>query len=135
MNNSDMNGILGLLENMDNDVVNNVKNMVDSGNIPDNIKEMLVNLNTKSNKNSASSSDTNASNNNFNVDMETVLKMKSIIDAMNKKDDPRSNLLQSLKPYLREGRKDKLDQYVNLLNMSKIADLMKNDNKENNGNG
>ena len=56
--------------------------------------------------------------------------MKSIIEAINTKDDPRANLLYSLKPYLRESRKSKLDQYVNLLNMTKIAEIMKNEKKE-----
>ena len=45
---------------------------------------------------------------------------------MNQKNDPRSNLLASLKPYLRDGKKEKLDNYINLLNMSKIAETLKN---------
>ena len=51
----------------------------------------------------------------------------------NSKNDPRANLLNSLKPYLRDSKKSKLDNYMNLLNVSKIADLMKNanNNKEN----
>ena len=44
---------------------------------------------------------------------------------MNNKNDPRTNLLYSLKPYLRDGKKEKLDQYVNLLNVSKIAEILK----------
>ena len=66
----------------------------------------------------------------------TILKMKSIMEKMNSSNDPRSNLLYSLKPYLREERKGKVDQYANLLNFAKIAELLKNDNnKENNPNG
>ena len=57
--------------------------------------------------------------------------MKSIMENMNNKNDPRANLLYSLKPYLRDSKKDKLDQYVNLLNMTKIADIMKNENNTN----
>ena len=67
--------------------------------------------------------------------MNTILKMKSVMEKMNTKNDPRANLLYSLKPYLREERKDKLDQYANLFNVAKIAELLKNDNKENNNNG
>ena len=114
-------------DNMAN-IINNGKNMVDSGNIPDDIKKMISNLN-----NSSTSNQSKASNNStFNVDMDTMLKMKSMIEAMNQKDDPRANLLHSLKPYLRDSKKDKLDQYVNLLNMTKIADIMKDQNKGNN---
>ena len=47
---------------------------------------------------------------------------------MNNSNDPRSNLLYSLKPYLREERKAKVDQYANLLNVAKIAELFNNTN-------
>ena len=35
-----------------------------------------------------------------------------------------------LKPYLRESKKDKVDQYVNMLNISKIADFMNKPNAD-----
>ena len=97
-----------------------------------------INPNQQTNQNSNQSSNQRSSNNAFdfsNIDMNTILKMKSVMEKMNNKNDPRSNLLYSLKPYLREGRKEKLDQYANLLNVAKIAELLKNDNKENMDNG
>lgn len=140
--------------NMD-DLFANVKKMVDSGNIPDDIKQMMNNLNNTNNNSNSNSSDlnnllgqvspeminnlnnmlnnnnnssTSTNNNNFNLDMNTILKMKSIMENMNNKNDPRANLLYSLKPYLRDSKKEKLDQYVNLLNVSKIAELMNKNN-------
>ena len=74
---------------------------------------------TNNELNSQTSSTNNSKN---NIDFETILKMKSIIDEMNSKDDPRSKLLESLKPYLKESRRSKIDQYVQLLNMSKIME-------------
>lgn len=62
------------------------------------------------------------------IDMNTMLKMKSIMDKLNTSNDPRSNLLYSLKPYLREEKKGKLDQYASLLNVAKMADLFKDNN-------
>ena len=156
------------MSNNMNDLFANVKKMVDSGNIPDDIKQMMNNLNNSNknsnnntnqnpsinntdlnnilnqvspeminnlgnilNSNSSSSSQGNSQPNNFNLDMNTIMKMKSIMENMNNKNDPRANLLYSLKPYLRDSKKDKLDQYVNLLNVSKIAELMnKNNNNE-----
>ena len=60
------------------------------------------------------------------------MKLSSVIGKMkNTKDDPRANLLNSLKPYLRDTKKEKLDNYINLLNVSKIAEIMKDNNKEN----
>ena len=62
-----------------------------------------------------------------------MMKMKSVIEKMNSSSDPRSNLLQSLKPYLREEKRGKLDQYSKILNMTSIMELLNqnNDNKEN----
>lgn len=108
--------------------------------------EQNSNQNTNQNSNQSSKQNSNQNTNqNFfnnngsfdfsNIDMNTILKMKSVMEKMSNKNDPRSNLLHSLKPYLREGRKEKLDQYANLLNVAKIAELLKNDNKENKDNG
>jgi len=153
------------MSNNINDLFANVKKMVDSGNIPDDIKQMMGNLQNNSNTQNSATSNENSSpdlnnllsqvppeminnlgnmlnsnnqsnqnssqNGNFNLDMNTIMKMKSIMENMNNKNDPRANLLYSLKPYLRDSKKDKLDQYVNLLNVSKIADLMNNNDKKN----
>ena len=67
-----------------------------------------------------------------NIDMDTIMKFSSVFGKMkNSKNDPRANLLNSLKPYLRDEKKGKIDQYMNLLNVSKIAEIMKDNNKEN----
>lgn len=156
-----------------NDAFNNLKKMIDSGNIPSEVQGMINNLNNGSNDskqtlnnmlsqvppemlnnlssmlqsnnspntsnnnifNSSSNSSNTSSNdssNSFNIDPTTLMKMTSMLNAMNNKNTPGNNLLHSLKPYLRDSRKEKLDQYSNLLNITRIADAMKNDKKENN---
>lgn len=139
------------------DLISNVKKMIDNGNIPDDVKQMMNNLQSTSNSNTNNndinkilsqvspdminnlnnvinnnnkSGQSSNNSNNLNLDMATIMKMKNIMDNLNKNDDPRANLLHSLKPYLRDSKKNKLDQYVNLLNISKITDIM-NNNKEN----
>ncbi|MNL89449.1 hypothetical protein D3C87_2197630 [compost metagenome] len=59
-----------------------------------------------------------------------MLKMTKMLGSLNKSDDSRAKLLNSLKPYLRDTKKGKLDQYVNLLKMSSIVDSFKDENKE-----
>lgn len=60
-----------------------------------------------------------------NFDIGTMLKMKSIIDSMNKQqNDPRANLLRSLKPYLKNSRKEKVDQYIKLFSMGKVFEMI-----------
>ena len=76
-------------------------------------------------------------NNSFdfsNIDMNTIMKMKSVMDKMNNSNNPSSNLLHSLKPYLRESRREKVDQYANLLNIAQITGLFNNDNNSHNQN-
>ena len=60
-----------------------------------------------------------------NLDIDTILKLKTIIETFNKKDDSRANLLYSLKPYLRESRQKKIDQYVNIFKLTAITNLFK----------
>lgn len=73
----------------------------------------------------------NSTDNNFSdfsnmfsgIDMNTLLKIKGIMEKMNqKKNDPRSNLLLSLKPYLKPSRRDKVDQYIQIFNMSSLLE-------------
>lgn len=145
--------------NIDENTMKNIKNMVDNGNISDaissispemiqNFSKMLSNQdntnqnestnNYNSNNSQVQNNEQNQQNNNFDIsgiDMNTVMKMSSVLGKMkNSKDDPRANLLNSLKPYLRDSKKGKLDNYMNLLNVTKIAELMKDNNKENNNN-
>ena len=60
-----------------------------------------------------------------NFDLDTMLKMKAIIENMNKgQNDPRANLLKSLKPYLKQSRKNKVDQYIKLFSMGKAFEIL-----------
>lgn len=139
--------------NFDENTINKLKDMMNKGELNDVISqippEMIQNFSSMMSSNSSSNNknennnsnnnndndinnaNSNTSNNNFdfsNIDMNTILKMQSIMSKMNNSNDPRSNLLYSLKPYLREERKAKVDQYANLLNVAKIAELFNNTN-------
>lgn len=133
--------------NFDENTINKLKDMMNKGELNDVMSkispEMLQNFSSMMGNNGGSNNFNNGnnSNNGFDfsqLDMNTIMKMKSVMDKLNTSNDPRSNLLQSLKPYLREERKSKVDQYANLLNVAKIADLFKDsnsNNKESPGNG
>lgn len=138
--------------NFDENTVNKLKDMMNKGELSDVVSqispEMIQNFSSMMQNNTSSSSkffsDSNSQSNNSNsnnnqggfdfsnIDMNTILKLKSVMEKMNKKNDPRANLLYSLKPYLREEKKEKLDQYANLLNVANIVEALKNENKENN---
>lgn len=138
--------------NFDANAINKLKDMMNKGELndvisqisPDMIKNFssMMNSNNNSNVNEQeshkSSNHSNSNNsNNFdfsNLDINTILKMKSVMEKLNNKNDPRYNLLNSLKPYLRDEKKNKIDQYANLLNIAKITEIFNSDNKENNNN-
>lgn len=113
-------------------IMNQINNMIKNNEIPDDIKNMINNF-SNSSSNSNSTSNTSNSNNNSSeentsstpdIDINTILKMKQIMDSMNSnKDDPRTNLLMSLKPYLKESRKEKVDQYVKLFGLGKAFEV------------
>ncbi|MFR8103588.1 MAG: hypothetical protein ACLU8F_00640 [Clostridia bacterium] len=90
--------------------------------------EMLSNLVSMFNNSSSSNSNASSNateNNGPSIDMETLLKMKTIMEKMNNnKNDPRSQLLLSLKPYLKDSRKEKVEQYIKLFNMSKVLEVL-----------
>ena len=114
-----------------------VSEMLKNNEIPDNIKSMMSNFATEQNNSSTSqesSSNTTEneeqrdSNDSFempNIDLNTMLKMKSIVDSMNRQqNDPTANLLRSLKPYLKPSRKEKVDQYIKLFSMGKVFEVL-----------
>ena len=124
-------------------VMENLSSMLSSNNIPDSVKELLNNLKSSNDSKEDTSSNTSQilsdlsnnnsgydsnSSNNPQIDMETMLKIGRIISMMNDSgNDDRANLLLSLKPYLRESKKNKLSQYIKLLNMSRALEIFNND--------
>ena len=110
--------------NISKDTLNNLFDMINnSTNSTQNNQENHYSKESTTSSNSSSSTDFTNSSNTNGIDFETILKMKNIIDKMNTKDDPRANLLKSLKPYLNDSRKSKIDQYIQLMNMSKVLDV------------
>lgn len=138
--------------NFNDDTIHKLKDMMNKGELNDVLSqispEMIQNFSSMMSQNQQTHSENSSSNTNNNnngntnggfdfsqIDMNTILKMKSVMEKLNTSNDPRSNLLQSLKPYLREEKRGKVDQYANLLNVAKIADIFKDNNKENPHNG
>lgn len=124
MNNAEMSDMIQKLSDMMNQ-----SNHTDSANFDNtntlcsdsenmtfnNIQNILSNMNSQS--------EDNNQDNNFNLDFDTIMKMKTMIDAINSsKNSPEANLLLSLKPYLNSNRKRKLDQYMQFLNIAKVIE-------------
>lgn len=146
--------------NIDKQTIDKLNSMLNNGNLtdmlsqipPDTLKNFssIMNGNISSNEknnatnethqNSESLHSANHSTDNVDastfdfskIDVNTIMKINSVMEKMNHSSDPRSNLLHSLKPYLRDEKKSKLDQYANLLNMANLMELFnQNNSKEN----
>ena len=110
-------------DNMSN-LMNQISNMLNSNEIPDDIKNMMSNLSKSqkdsSSSNTASPNEISNSSQAPDLDIETIMKIKKIMDSMKEtKNDPRANLLRSLKPYLKDSRKEKVEQYIHFLGIEK----------------
>ena len=115
------------------DAIKNFSNMMQSN--TNSTESASQTHNDSKNTEKSDNLDSSANSNTFdfsNIDINTMMKIKSVMEKMNHSSDPRSNLLQSLKPYLRDEKKSKLDQYSKLLDMTTLMELFnQNNNKEN----
>ena len=104
----------------DNDIenmMNQINKMIENNEIPSDLKNIINGFKASSNNNSSEKSNDSSSP---EIDINTILKMKQVMDSINSnKDDPRTNLLLSLKPYLKESRQKKVDQYIKLFGIGK----------------
>lgn len=123
--NEDMSEILNKLTSIVNNQGNKEgDNSSISGNSsisPEMISNMVKMLGAKNNSEDKNTEESN--NSAPNIDFETIMKFKNIFDKMNSKDDPRTKLLLALKPYLKESRKEKVEQYIQFFNISKVIDI------------
>ena len=130
-----------LISQVPPDMLKNFSNMINSGNNNpnnnnvSNNKTSNVSDDNNSNGGNLDDNNSNTSSNNFdfsNIDVNTIMKVKSVMEKMNNNNDPRANLLHSLRPYLRDEKKSKLDQYSNLLNTANLMELFNKNNSQGN---
>ncbi len=124
--------------NITPEMINNLVNMLKNNSKPNSNESANGNNNSEQKSDgdsrgffsdfiSATNSSSNSDSNSSGIDLDTIMKIKSIMEALNTKNDPKSNLLYSLKPYLRKSKQAKLDQYANILKISQVTNLLKND--------
>lgn len=82
------------------------------------LKEKDIDLNNILNENSQENNNTD----DFSFDINTILKIKNIMDNMNNNNSTRNHLLYALKPYLEDTKKEKLEQYIKIANLLSVLD-------------
>ena len=61
---------------------------------------------------------------NFDFDLDTIIRFKNLYQKINDNNNPRNRLLYSLKPFLRESRKKKLDEYIKIANLLGVTSII-----------
>ena len=135
-----------LVSNMQNNTNNsntnfqrnrNVGNSKQNYNRYNQVNNSKQNNNSRNNYGNSNSHNNDSSNNNSgfpDIDIETMMKLQNIMSKMKSlnNDDDMSKLLMSLKPYLRNEKKEKVDEYIKLIKMGKMTqafDLFGGDKK------
>lgn len=143
MNNEDMSEMIQKLSSMMNQSNNENSSDYNNGDMSsnsgeinfENLQNILsnMNFNAENSDNMSQDDNNNSVNNNFNFDFDMMMKMKRVMDSVQStKNSPEANLLLSLKPYLNNNRKQKLDQYMQFLNMAKILEAFNSNGGVNN---
>lgn len=120
MKNSNLSQGFDSIKNSDiNSNDHNISSEHNGGHISSNIKS-----NGNNNSNSSSGSGNINNINNGSLDINTMMNIQKMMSMLNSKsDDDLTNLLFALKPYLRNQKKEKIDEYVKLFRMGKMAEL------------
>ena len=116
---------------MNEDLISSLKGML--GDNADEKINSVMNMLKSDNSNKTEEKAENVQNQSFQLPsqlaspegLQYITKIKGIIDEMGHANDRRSNLLMSLKPYMRSSRAQSIDNAVKILNLSKLAGLFK----------
>ena len=118
-------------ENNISDVIDRFSNILKEKDIKldDYIDSSITNDSTKSSNETKTSSDSK-----INIDINTIIKFKKIADKLNNSNNPRSSLLTALKPFLSAERQEKVDQYIKIVNILSILEVLNIDFNDKNTN-
>ncbi len=100
---------------MDEDLAKKLSDILNEKNI--NLNEILENFQANSSNENTKNSEADT----CQFDADTLLKIQKLLKLL--KSESNSNdeqLLRSLKPYLRDSKKTKIDQYIKLLHILKL---------------
>lgn len=134
MSNNDMlSSLKGLLGDNADEKINMVMSALKNSNTSDNLSSVArgidesIEVNDEKSAIPVSFSQNNNSGLGIlsNEGLEYMSKIKNIIDEMGTANDPRSNLLMSLKPYMRTTRQKSIDNAIKILNLSRLSGILK----------
>ena len=121
------------------EMIKKAKSMINNNDIPDNVKTIVNNIkdsNSSNNPNNNLNNNFTSTANSDNTSIFNGIDINSLIGLINNyknsSEDDMSKLLLSLKPYLRDTKKEKIDEYLKLIQVGKITKVMEDLNKTKN---
>lgn len=143
MNNNDLNDMLKKAQEMinNNQVPDEIRDLAskfkpgssesadDSSNLAGSNTSVASNSNINisseiSNNSSGNGSSSDSKFDFSNIDIGTLMKVQGMLSKLNSaSDDDMTKLLFALKPYLRNEKKEKVDEYIKLVRMGKMTEL------------
>lgn len=122
-----LNSLKGMLGDNADEKINAVMNMLKSGGekTQEAVNKIDNDIIVTDDKNSMSGTGGGAALPLTAEGIEYLGKIKHIIDELGSANDQRSNLLMSLRPYMRDERKRSIDNAVKILNLSRLSGLFK----------
>ncbi len=97
---------------MDPELLNQISNLLSDKDID--LNQILENFQT----NTTDENTQNTNEEQTKIDPEMILKFQKILTLLNQnKNSKDETLLRALKPYMRDSRKEKIDQYIKLLHI------------------
>ena len=107
---------------MDDDFVNKIEQLKDMLNKPE-FKENISNvMSLIPNAQDTQTDSSSASNQNNNDTITNTLK--KVMEKKPHLNDPRTNLLNAIKPYLNPKRQQKIDSYAKILNVTMLSKFL-----------
>lgn len=104
--------------------ISQLQNMLSSEDGKKNIENMLGSFGMGSNNTPVQESDFGVPSSNM-LNPDSFAMMRNVMETLQRHDDPRSQLLLALKPYLSSSRSAKIDKAIMLLSLGKIPSIMK----------
>lgn len=102
---------------MDEDLAKQLSSILSEHNID--LQKVMENFKANSSEESTSSNQDDSNQ----IDTKTLLKLQKILSLLNQKNNSSDEqLLLSLKPYLRESKKTKIDKYIKILHILKLLE-------------
>lgn len=103
--------------------ISQITELLSQESMPDSVKTLLTLL-TGSGGDSADTQETDRSGSDIShEDAEMVRKIKKIVNATGRMNDPNINLLNAIKPFLNQTRQKKLDSFLTIFQMTRMKEL------------